>query len=66
MALGADRRYNFFFSPPANLCRHMYDWNIVYCDVKQPIYLSYLTFDNDQGKAAAKGGQVIKIQCTKI
>ena len=33
-----DRRYNFFFNPPAHLCRHIYDWNIVNCDVKQPIY----------------------------
>ena len=26
-----DRRYNFFFNPPAHLCRHiyMYNWNIV-------------------------------------
>ena len=31
-----DRRYNFFFSPSAHLCRHIYDWNIVNCDVKQP------------------------------
>ena len=29
-----DRRYNFFFGPPAQLCRHVYDWNIVACDVK--------------------------------
>ena len=29
-----DRRYNFFFSPPAHLCHHIYDWNIVACDVK--------------------------------
>ena len=28
-----DRRYNFFFSPPAHLCRHIYEWNIVACDV---------------------------------
>ena len=24
------------------MCRHIYDWNIVNCDVKQPIYLTYL------------------------
>ena len=29
-----DRRYNFFFSPPAHLCHHIYDWNIVASDVK--------------------------------
>ena len=28
-----DRRYNFC-NPPAHLCRHIYDWNIVACDVK--------------------------------
>ena len=22
------------------MCRHIYDWNIVYCDVKQPIHLN--------------------------
>ena len=22
------------------MCRHIYDWNIVNCDVKQPIYLT--------------------------
>ena len=37
MALGARPGYNFFFSPPAHLCRHIYDWNIVACDVQQPI-----------------------------
>ena len=30
---GPDRRSNFF-SPPAHLCRPMYDWIIVDCDVK--------------------------------
>ena len=29
-----DRRYNFFFGPPAHLCRHIYNRNIVACDVK--------------------------------
>ena len=29
-----DRRYNFFFSPPAHLCRHICNWNIVACGVK--------------------------------
>ena len=24
------------------MCRHIYDWNIVNCDVKQPIYLTLL------------------------
>ena len=28
-----DRRYSFFFYPPAHLCRHIYDWNTVACDV---------------------------------
>ena len=23
------------------MCRHIYDWNIVNCDVKQPIHLTY-------------------------
>ena len=23
------------------MCRHIYDWNIVNCDVKQPIQLNY-------------------------
>ena len=32
-----DRRYNYFFSPPATLWRRIYDWNIVACDVKHPI-----------------------------
>ena len=36
-----DRRYSFFFKPPAHLCRHIYDWNIVHCDVQQPIQLNY-------------------------
>ena len=31
-----DRRYNF--GPPAHLCRHMCDWNIVACDVKHPFF----------------------------
>ena len=31
-----DRKYKFFFGPPAHLWHHiyMYDWNIVACDVK--------------------------------
>ena len=28
-----NRRYNFF-NPPAHVCRHIYDWNIVAYDVK--------------------------------
>ena len=32
--LEPDRRYKFFFSQPAHLCRHIYNWNIVACDVK--------------------------------
>ena len=28
-----DRRYNIF-NPPAHQCRHIYDWNIIACDVK--------------------------------
>ena len=27
------------------MCRHIYDWNIVNCDVKQPIYLPYYGFN---------------------
>ena len=23
-----------------SMCRHIYDWNVVYCDVKQPIHLT--------------------------
>ena len=30
-----DRRYNF--GPPAHLCHHMCDWNIVACDVKHQV-----------------------------
>ena len=26
------------------MCRHIYDWNIVNCDVKQPIYLTLFLF----------------------
>ena len=39
MALGGkpDRRSILIFSPPAHLYRHIYYWNIVACDVKQPI-----------------------------
>ena len=43
-----DRRSNFFFSLPAHLCAVtyiVYDWNIVDCDVKQPIHLTF-TKDN--------------------
>ena len=29
-----DRRYNFFFSPPAHLCAVTHNWNIIACDVK--------------------------------
>ena len=29
-----DRRYIFFFNPPAHLCRYIYDFNVVACDVK--------------------------------
>ena len=39
MAWEPDRRSNFF-SPPAHLCAVTYDWNIVNCDVKQPIQLN--------------------------
>ena len=31
----SDRRSNFF-SPPAHLCHHIYDWNIVACGVNHP------------------------------
>ena len=37
MAWKPDRRFNFLFSPPAHLCRHIYNWNIFAWDVKQPI-----------------------------
>ena len=29
-----------------SMCRHIYDWNIVYCDVKQPIHLTSHVFKN--------------------
>ena len=29
-----DRRFNIFFSPPVHLCRWLYNWNIVTCEVK--------------------------------
>ena len=32
-----DRRLNFFLSPHAHLWRHIYDWNIVSCDVKHQL-----------------------------
>ena len=48
MALGTDRRSYFFFSPPAHLYAvtydYKYDWNIVNCDVKQPIHLTSQLF----------------------
>ena len=40
MAWEPDRRFNFFFNPPAHICAVTYDWNIVKCDVKQPYSLS--------------------------
>ena len=41
----------FFFSPPAHLWgRHIYDWNIVDCDVKQPIHL-HLTTSEGMGQS---------------
>ena len=36
------------------MCRHMYDWNIVNCDVKQPIHLTsslYTTIPHDELKS---------------
>ena len=39
--LEPDRRSNFLLrSACTSVCRRMYDWNIVDCDVKQPIDLS--------------------------
>ena len=29
------------------MCRHIYDWNIVDCDVKQPIHLTYIGAQNN-------------------
>ena len=29
---------NFFFSPPVHLCRHIYNWNTVSCDVNKKIH----------------------------
>ena len=40
-----DRRYNFF-SPPAHLCRHIHEWNIVACDVKLQYTHSLTRHDN--------------------
>ena len=34
-------RFNFFFNPPVHLCAVTYNWNIVVCDVKQPISLTH-------------------------
>ena len=42
-----DRRYNFFFIPPAHLCRHIYNWNIVACDVKHQYVHSHIHFDEN-------------------
>ena len=40
-----DRRYNFFFNPPAHLCRHIYDWNIVARDVNhQKLKLKQISY----------------------
>ena len=37
---GVARWYvNFYFSPPTNLCRHIYDWNIIDCDVRHALLL---------------------------
>ena len=36
-----DCRYNFFFSPPAHLCRCIYNWTIVACDVKHQYHCIY-------------------------
>ena len=51
-----DRRSNFF-SPPAHLCRHIYDLNIINCDVKQPIYLTlpYLVSVTAGGPVSPEG-----------
>ena len=38
-----DRRNNFF-GPPAHLCRHMCDWNIVACAVKHPFFFFFFFF----------------------
>ena len=33
-----DQLHTLQHSPHTHTCRHIYDWNIVNCDVKQPIY----------------------------
>ena len=38
-----DRRNNFF-GPPAHLCRHMCDWNIVAFDVKHQFFFKCLNY----------------------
>ena len=45
------------------MCRHIYDWNIVNCDVKQPIYLTllwqnYWKLDNAKRGIPSQGGKV--------
>ena len=40
-----DRRSNFF-SPPAHLCRHIYNWNIVRCVVGEVNWLFNVTMND--------------------
>ena len=43
-----DRRSNFFWqSAWKSLCRHIYDWNIVNCDIKQLIQLIQTNYCSD-------------------
>ena len=43
------------------MCRHIYDWNIVNCDVKQPIQLSTPYYTQVPGE----GALTIDIVCDK-
>ena len=45
----SDRRSTFLLqSACTSMCRHVYDWNIVDCDVKQQIYLTSLYYLREQ------------------
>ena len=49
------------------MCRHIYDWNIVNCDVKQPIYLTlpYLLFQYDQVSNKIQPGNLLPKDTTE-
>ena len=40
------------------MCRHIYDWNIVECDVKQPIHLTSLTWTDQTQTRWRRGSRL--------